>query len=141
MSLSNDIAVAETGNDPRIRPDRAKANTTIYMGGLCCRDTTTGFVEPATDATGKQFCGIAENHITADGGTKNPKVILSQGNDKLLTCHDTLTQATLGLPVYVYDDGSVALDASAAHNVAVGYLVPPFVSATQGYVRIDTNAL
>ena len=140
MALSADRATSERGLDYRVAADKAKANQTIYSGSLVNRLTSDGYCQPGSDATGTTFAGVARNHITADGGSTHPKLILAQAGDFLLKFTATMTQAQLGIALYVSDDETVAAVGTTTYDVPCGVAVPPFVDATHVWVRIDGYA-
>ena len=118
--------------------DVATANTTILLGIMLIRTTSTGLIMPASDsATGSTFAGWSLSHVDANGGTDTPTVTIEQKADRLMDCYDSLTQADVGRAamVYVKDNHTVAATGSTSHQIAVGYIVPPFVSANKCWVR------
>ena len=83
-----------------------KASTTIYQGSLVCIDNTTGKAEPATNASGKTFVGVAqENAAAASSGTTYIKV-WSEGEFLFLKTTSAVTD--VGNVVSVSDDATVA---------------------------------
>lgn len=135
-AATSDLAINRKVSSMRQVTGKAKANTTIYHGTLVNRATSTGLIEPATDAASKTFAGIAYTHVTANGGTDNPTVDLVQSGDFLMTFGGTATEASCGTAVYVVDDSTVDLVGVTTNDIKVGTIVE-FVSATVVRVRID----
>jgi hypothetical protein len=137
MALSADRATSMRGIDPKVTADKAAANTTIYLGSLVGRDDDTGLCLPATDdADAGDLAGVALSHVTADGLSDTPKVVIAQGGDYLFDTSDTFSQALIGTARYVSDDHTT----KASGNVQCGVAVPPFVDTSHCFVRIDGYA-
>lgn len=132
--LAADYLTEKRGPELQV-PDLAKANTTIYFGSIVNRDSTTGLIEPATDGASKAFAGWSRTHITANGGSDTPEIVLEQAQDRVLDTSESLSQASIGTAVYAVDDHTVAFVATTSNDVRVGTIVAPFISATKCWVR------
>jgi len=108
-----------------------KASTTIYGGTLVNTDDTTGKAEPATDASGKHFAGIANDHVVAD----DAHMELRRKGVYSMVCASadaTWRQAE----VCIVDSQTVALAATTTADIKCGRVVE-VVSATEVRVAID----
>lgn len=111
-------------------------SSTLYVGSLLARRTTTGRAVAATAATGRRVLGVAKllNSTTAGpsagsgvGDTSGTQEVeYEYGNEHLFTIKTAIrTNTSLGLNVFVADDqtvGGTAVGTSAA-RVNVGRLV------------------
>lgn len=114
-----------------------KANTKIWKGALVCVDAT-GYLVPATDASGLKFAGVALDSVDNTGGGDGAKKcrVIKRGT---FVYHrsGTYTQADLGVVVKAVSDNEVAK--SSLHNVNVGTVVE--LPANQVRIRVDTHTL
>ena len=109
--------------------------STIYVGSLAVRRSTTGRALAATAATGRRIEGVvvrldgpngpgAGTGIGNTGGTQY--AIIEYGNEHLVTVATAIrTNTSLGLNVFISDDDKVAGTAvgTAAKRLPVGELV------------------
>jgi len=118
---------------------KAKANTAIFAGSLVSRDAS-GYICPATDATGYTFAGICRTHVNAVNDGTHPTVELIQDGDHLLPFNSsTITEGSASVACYVADDNSVDVAGETANDLQCGVLVE-YVDSTHGFVRIDGYA-
>jgi len=105
----------------------------IYKGGLVCIDAD-GYARAGADTAGFQCVGVSDEKIAAGSADGDRSVDVVSGRDFLLTGAN-LTQAMVGKPMFLVDDGTVGPANDANNDIFVGTLVE-YVSATSGWVRI-----
>ena len=116
----------------------AGAGVRIWQGALVVSDDTTGLIEPATDATGKTFVGVAfEPTDNAGGGAEaNSGRVQKSGSFVYTLSGDAATQAAIGKKAYAADDNTVTLAGHSAHSVYVGDIVG-LAGTAMVRVRVD----
>jgi hypothetical protein len=119
-----------------------QANVQVWQGALTVIDTATGLLEPATDATGKVFCGVAfepTNNVGGAAGANSGRVQKS-GTFVYGYQGSTPVQATVGTKAYIYDDNNVAASGGTSHTVWCGVVVG-LVDGGSVRVKIDQAVL
>lgn len=118
-----------------------QANTQVWQGALVVSDDATGLIEPATDAAGKTFVGVAfepTGNVGGAAGAASGRVQKS-GSFVYTLSGDASAQAVIGKRAFALDDNTVALTAHSAHQVCVGDIAG-LVGATMVRIRIDRAA-
>lgn len=113
------------------------ASSQIYKGALVVI-SSTGYLEPLTDAASKRFVGVAyEDKLgTTDGVVKCR--VYTQG--VFLLTATSITQAMVGQMMYGTDDQTIDDTTGGTYYIAIGRLVE-YVSATSGWVDIGQRHL
>lgn len=112
----------------------------VYEGAACCLDVD-GYLVPASNVADRVFMGVAYeegNNIStilghADGFIKTR--LYRKGVFKFASA--ALAQTDLGIKVYLTDDNTVDVS-STSDKVLAGVLVE-LISATEGWVEIDSG--
>lgn len=109
----------------------------VFKGSLLANNTS-GYVTKAADTASFTLAGIAYEQVDNSAGAAGDKNVRVERRGVFeLNFSGTATQATVGLPVYMVDDNTVALAATTTNDVMVGRVVS-FVSATK--VRVELSA-
>jgi predicted RecA/RadA family phage recombinase len=111
------------------------ASKTVYQGGLLVVDDTTGYVEAASDTSGKTFIGVAYESGANPGSAGLSGVRVRKRGVFGYDCTNA-TASWVGKAVYVVDDHTVALGATTTNDVLVGYVVA-VESTSKVRARID----
>lgn len=116
------MALSADRNTPRRAGDQFEypvaASALIYAGALVALDTS-GNAEPASLATGKIICGVAEEAAdNSDGSAGDIKVKVRAGVFGMLK-QGTVDKTSIGDVVYAYDDQTVQTSSSGASPVGV----------------------
>jgi hypothetical protein len=130
-----------TEKEGRVVAYAVGANKKVFQGALVCVDDATGYAEPATDAAGKTFAGVAyESAMNNPGAAGAASVrVRKSGTFALPFAGGAPTQAVVGKKAYASDDNTVALAATTANDVYVGDIVG-LVGTDKVRVRIDRAA-
>lgn len=108
--------------DGLITAHPVKAATKIYKGSLVCADLT-GYAVPGADAPNYTFLGVAlEEADNTDGASAAVTVRVQALGVFSFAKTGTITQASAGAPLYVYDDQTVALVGTTAQDILCGRL-------------------
>ncbi len=127
---------------PEIKTDeilsvKVADNVHIYRGAMVCIDPATGYANPAADAAGYTFAGIALEEVdnTLTGHAAGGKSVRLQRKGSFAATIVGAAQTDMDAPVFVSDDETVAT-AGIINNVAVGR-ISEYISATS--VRVAFN--
>jgi len=108
------------------------ATAKIFGGGMVGVDAN-GWAQSAADIAGLKLVGLAEAYVDNSGGANGAKMVkVRRGVFKLAA--NGLTDADIGKPVFVVDDQTVQL-AATANDVHAGILVQ-VESATEAWVAL-----
>lgn len=107
----------------------------IFAGSLVCLDGTTRLAEPASDATGKIFAGVAREWADNRLGDAGDLTVLLRRKGLFLFAMASAAQTDVGKPAYVVDDQTVGLAATTTNDVACGVIVA-VESSTSVWVEI-----
>ncbi|MCS7272754.1 MAG: hypothetical protein NZ550_01220 [Fimbriimonadales bacterium] len=115
-----------------------KANTRIWKGALVCVDST-GYLVPASDATGLRFVGVAFESVDNTGGSNGAKRcrVIKRGSF-VYNRIGNFSQADVGLTVRAISDNEVAK--TSTHNVLVGTVVE-LMDGNRVRIRIDNHTV
>jgi hypothetical protein len=86
------------------------ANAHILAGAMVCANAT-GFATPGATATTLTYLGRAESSVDNTGGADGAQTVIVRRHKAFKWVNsgtDAVTQASLGLPVYIVDDQTVA---------------------------------
>lgn len=109
----------------------------VFKGSLLANNAS-GYVTKAADTANFTLAGIAYEQVDNNAGAAGDKSVRVERKGVFeLNFSGRATQATVGLPVYMVDDNTVALAATTTNDVLVGRVVS-FVSATK--VRVELSA-
>ena len=135
---TNNVSNGE--REGRIVTYAAGVGKTIWAGGLVCVDDATGLTEPATDAPGKTFAGVAVDPVppAVPVGASRTGRVQKRGSFLFALSGDPVGQPLVGKRVYAADDASVSLSARTTAQVWVGDVVGVEGNAVR--VRIDRAA-
>jgi hypothetical protein len=94
----------------------------IFKGALVALNVA-GFLEPATDAAGKVFAGVAHEECdnTLEGHSQGGKSVRVLRDGAYKVDASSVTQAMVGRQVFVVDDATV--DETTSHSLLAGILV------------------
>ncbi|WP_285250250.1 hypothetical protein [Pseudarthrobacter sp. fls2-241-R2A-168] len=110
----------------------------VFKGSLLANNTS-GYVTKAADTANFTLAGIAYEQVDNSAGAAGDKSVRVERKGVFeLNFSGTATQATVGLPVCMVDDNTVALAATTTNDVLVGR-VASFVTATK--VRVELSAV
>lgn len=140
MALSADQAITRSEGD--IAAAHVKASTTCYGGGLVNRLTSTGLIQPATDAGSVTFAGVLREQVTGNAGGTTTCEVWQTGVFEMTYYNGSATDALAGTIVTVYDDSQVSISGTTTNDLACGKIVG-VVPSSSGivYVRIDGYAV
>ncbi|MBW1713701.1 MAG: hypothetical protein JRJ59_11190 [Deltaproteobacteria bacterium] len=134
MALTADQRI--TDREGRLIGLKVREAQKIYGGSLVATDST-GYARPASDTAGLVFRGVARSQADNSAGLDGDKWVETYTRgDFQLAVASTLSQADLGRPVFVKDDGQV--DLTSVYGVLVGRIVE-IVSTSQALVRLSTT--
>lgn len=140
MALSADRTLSIRGLGTRNQIGAAV--DVFYVGAMICEDLDTGAAtggEAGTDATTKQFVGVNMTHIdNSSGSVGDVDLDLLTEGEVNFPCTGA-TQAWEGNLMYLLDDETVTVAASASKNVGIGRCTQ-FISATEVRVTLDIQA-
>lgn len=129
-----------TEKDGRVVAYAVGADKKVFKGALVALDDATGYAEPATDAAGKTFVGIAyEQGLNDPGAAGAVAVRVQKRGTFVLPFSGTHNQTLVGKKAYAADDNTVALAATTANDLYVGDIVG-LVEGGKVRVRIDRAA-
>lgn len=140
MAAATENFFQQWQND-RVRDHQVAAGsvvTDIFKGTLVVVLTATGFAEPATNAAGRVFAGVAleeVNQLAAVAANTNQIRLAQTGVFEFNAAG--LTQADVLKKVHVTDDNIVQL-AAGGTPIRVGTIVE-VISATRAKVAIDVQ--
>jgi hypothetical protein len=86
------------------------AGAHIFAGAMVCANAT-GFATPGATATTLTYLGRAEASVDNTGGADGAQIVIVRRHKSFKwvnSAGDLVTQASLGLPVYIVDDQTVA---------------------------------
>jgi hypothetical protein len=86
------------------------AGAHIFAGAMVCANAT-GFATPGATATTLTYLGRAEASVDNTGGADGAQTVIVRRHKSFKwvnSAGDLVTQASLGLPVYIVDDQTVA---------------------------------
>ncbi len=109
------------------------ATDIIYKGAIVAVNDA-GFAKPAADAANERVVGIADETVDNSAGAAGDLDIRVASGRAYRLVATAITQAMVGDPMYVVDDGEVD-DGGGTNSVVVGRL-KEFISATEGWVLI-----
>jgi hypothetical protein len=112
-----------------------KGNAKIYAGGIVCIGTD-GYAVPGSDTTGLKFVGISRGYVDNTGGASGAVVVEVRRKGCFNLAASGMAITNVGDSVYIIDDQTVGLAATAANDIKCG-MISEFVSATSVYVDID----
>ncbi|MCS7301510.1 MAG: DUF2190 family protein [Fimbriimonadales bacterium] len=115
-----------------------KTNARIWKGALVCVDST-GFLVPATDASGLRFVGVAFESVDNTGGANGAKRcrVVKRGTF-IYNRVGSFAQADVGATVRATSDNEVAK--TSTHNVVVGTVVE-LLDGNRVRIRIDNHTV
>jgi len=118
----------------RIQSVLVEDNVHIYKDSLVVINAA-GYAEPATDAAGKKFIGVAyeECDNTLTGHAQGGKSVRVQRDGVYKMPATSIAITSTGARMYAVDDGTI--DETSTHGVFVGVLAE-YVSSTLGWVDI-----
>lgn len=130
MALSADAEIARKESGLQSFPV-AGTSTQIYKGAIVCLNTS-GYLVAGADTDAYRVVGVAYENVLNSGsdGDKNCRV---HTNGVHLLPASSITQAMVGRPMYLVNDGAV--DETSTYKLCVGTLVQ-YVSTTSGWVDI-----
>jgi hypothetical protein len=114
MSLTSDRNTP--WQEAELVPVPVAAATKIYAGSLVCANAA-GYAVPGSVSPTLTYLGRAERMVDNSAGANGALTVIVRRKKAFLWTNcavDTITQASVGLPCYVYDDGTVA--ATSANN-------------------------
>lgn len=113
------------------------AGMLIYAMALVALDSS-GNAEPATDADGKTFVGVARDQVdNSSGAAGDETVTVDTGMDVLLT-GSGFAATDVGKPVFVLDDQTVGKAGASGLDYAVRVgTITQFESSTEVWVRVE----
>ena len=109
------------------------AGVTIYNGAMVCLNTS-GYAVPAADTAGYIYQGVAQEYVDNSEGSNGDDTVKVRIGKVHNWVASGMSQAKVGLPVFVGDDQTVVLDASSTNKVYVG-TIDAYVSATEVWVK------
>ena len=99
-----------------------KAGAHIYKGSLVCADAT-GFAVPGGDTAGLSFLGVAIEEADNTGGLSGSITVRVQCSGVFSFAKTgTITQTSIGATLYIADDQTLALAATATNDIPAGKL-------------------
>ncbi len=111
------------------------AEKTIYGGSLVCLDGTTRLAEPASDAAGKIFAGVAQEYVDNSAGLASAKKVKVRRRGMFLFDIAAAAQTDVGSPLFIVDDETVGLAATPDNDIYCGVLAELY-STTKVWVDI-----
>lgn len=112
-----------------------KGGSLIFAGSMVCIGTD-GYAVPATDTAGLKFAGVSRGYADNSAGASGDVKVEVWRRGAFSLAASGMTLANAGDVVYVLDDQTVGLAASAANDVPCGK-ISEYVSATAVYVDIE----
>ena len=99
-----------------------KAAVRIYKGSLVCADST-GFAVPGADTASYVFLGIALEEANNTSGANGAQTVRVQTLGVFSFAKSgSITQANVGVNLYIADDQTVALAATTTNDILCGQL-------------------
>lgn len=127
-----------------------KTATTVYVGGLICIDSTTGYAVPGSVATTLRAVGrLSEDQpdflpgqtITNAGASGTKQINVDVGTFKYVNSGaNAITQAMVGGPCYVEDDETVSSDATGTSMAGKVIKLDDSTSPTGAGVWVEVGA-
>ncbi len=108
------------------------AATKIYAGSMVCVNAS-GYAVPAADTSGYLFAGVAMEQADNSTGGNGAMVVRLRRTGVFEFDAASLSQASVGDPMYATDDQTFA--GTTTNHVKVGVLAK-YVSATKGWIDI-----
>jgi len=131
-ALSTDRNTVRKQGDYAAYP--VKGGVTVYAGSLVCIDAN-GYALPGADTAGYRFVGVARHFVDNSTGQDGDVSIEVWKRGCFEFAATGMMLADVGGSVYVLDDQTVGLAASATNDIPCG-MVSEFNSATSIYVDI-----
>jgi hypothetical protein len=113
------------------------AGAHVFKGALVAVASATGLVQPASDAPGVVFAGVAYEEADNTGGAAGAKSVRVLKTGVFTLAKAGAAQSDVGKAALVVDDATVAT-APTADNVACGVVVG-VADGAHLLVRIDTK--
>lgn len=110
------------------------ASTKIYAGSLVAVNSA-GYAVPGADTAGLRFMGVAMQNVDNSAGSNGDKNVVVRRAGVFDFNGNTLTQASVGTVMYLYDDETIAPASVTTNDIPCGRLVQ-YISATRGVVDI-----
>lgn len=132
---------ALTGDRNTVRKDGeyaaypVKGGSVIYAGGIVCLGAD-GYAVPASDTAGLKMAGVARGYVDNSAGSDADEYVEVWRRGCFELSASGMGPSNAGDAVYVLDDQTVGLAASAVNDVACGS-ISEVVSATSVFVDID----
>jgi len=131
-ALSTDRNTVRKQGDYAAYP--VKGGATVYAGSLVCIDAN-GYALPGADTAGYRFVGVARGYADNSAGSDGDVSIEVWRRGCFEFACAGMTLADVGGSVYVLDDQTVGLAATATNDIPCG-AVSEFNSATSVYIDI-----
>lgn len=113
-------------------------STKLFQGSVVAVNTD-GYADKAADTSGFALAGVAYETVDNSSGSDGAlKIRVWRKGVVDLNFSGTASQATVGQPVYMVDDHTVAVAGTTTNDVIVGRVVE-FISATE--VRVELSAV
>jgi hypothetical protein len=108
----------------------------IFAGSLVCLQGSSGYARAATDTSGEQFIGVAQEYVknTGSSGSKTVRVARTGAFKFALSSG---SQAQVGDVMYIVDDQTVAATGTS-YSIVAGRLVK-YESSTVGWIDISVG--
>lgn len=111
------------------------AGAKVYKGALVAVASATGLAQPAADAAGLVFVGVAYETTDNTGGAAGAKTVRVLKTGDYVYNRPGAALADVGKTAFVVDDNTVST-AATANNLACGVIVG-MADASRLVVRID----
>lgn len=134
MALSADRITAV--KNPGLQSYPVKATTKIYGGSIVAIDST-GFAIPAADAASLVVVGLCQNQADNSAGQDGDIRVRVEGPIRARLKATSITQAMVGLPMYVVDDET--FDDAVGNNGVFAGILDEYISATEGWILLASN--
>ncbi len=134
MALAKDRITAV--KIPALQSYLVKGATKIYAGSIVAINSA-GFAIPAADAASLIVVGIAKAQADNTAGADGAIRVKVEGPIRAKLKATSITQAMIGLPMYVVDDETFD-DAVGVNSVFAGIL-DEYISATEGWLLVASN--
>lgn len=111
-----------------------KAGGVIFAGSIVCIGAD-GYAVPGSDTAGMKFAGISRGYVNNSAGTSGSVAVEVWRRGCFKLAASGMALSNFGDGVYVMDDQTVGLAATATNDIACGR-VSEYVTATAVYVDI-----
>jgi len=134
MALTADRITAL--KQPGLQSYLVKGTTQMFAGGFAAINSS-GFALPGADAAGLVIVGITKNQADNSAGSDGDIRVQVEGPVRARLKATSITQAMVGLPMYVVDDET--FDDAVGNNGIFAGILDEYISATEGWLLVASN--